>query len=141
MRTVLEHLPSPSQAIEKAARMLKNGGELVIITSDFSGFEASVYKKYHYGLQVPCHLYHFTPKTIKNYLKKYGFKIKYLIHHKFDRDLVASANYLRNAGKLKWLAPSLQNKVIRKTGVKLFINLLSFFGKTSRMTVVGRLNG
>jgi predicted SAM-dependent methyltransferase len=140
MRMVLEHLTSPSKAIERAASMLKKGGELVIIIPDFSGFESSIYKKYHYGLQVPCHLYHFTPKTIKSYLKKYGFKVRYLIHHKFDRDLVASAGYLRNDEKLKWLALILQNKLIRKTILRMFINILSLLGKTSRMTVVGRLN-
>lgn len=139
MRMVLEHLPSPAKALEKVSSMLNKHGELIIIIPDISGFEASVYKTYHYGLHPPCHFYHFTPKTIRNYLEKYGFKVNHIVHHKLDKDLVVSAGYLGEHGKLKWLAPILHNKFIRKIGVKLFVNLLSLAGKTSRMTVKATL--
>lgn len=135
MRMVLEHLPSPSKALEKASELLKEDGKLIIIVPDFSGIEFRLFKKYCYALQVPTHLNHFTPSTITQYCNKYRFKVEKIIHHKFDRDFVASAQYMKNDGLKEWLAPLLSNKLFRRTILRAAITLLSYLGMTSRMTV------
>jgi len=139
MRMVLEHLPSPSKALKKACELLKRDGELIIIVPDFSGIEFRLFKQYCYALQVPNHLNHFTPLTIKRFCEKYGFKVERIIHHKFDRDFVASAQYMKESNR--WLAPVLTNKFFRKTFLKVVVSLLSYLGMTSRMTVWVRKNG
>ena len=58
-----------------------------------------------------------------------------IIHHKFDRDFVASALYMKVEGINKWLAPVLSNYLFRKTILKAAVVSLSYLGMTSRMTV------
>ena len=62
---------------------------------------------------------------------KNGFVIKKIIHHSFDRDMVASAQYLKN----NWLAGILANRIIRTLAVKPFVFVLAVLGKTSRMSI------
>ncbi len=141
LRTVLEHLPSPSKALEKVYELLKENGELIIIIPDFMGIEFRLFKEYCYGLHVPNHLNHFSSLTIKEYCEKYGFKVEKIIHHKFDRDFVASAQYMKDGGLNKWLAPVLCNKFFRRTILKTVVILLSYLGMTSRMTIWVKKNG
>ena len=136
MRMVLEHLPSPSKALKKAYELLEKDGELIIIVPDFSGIEFRLFKQYCYALHVPNHLNHFTPLTIRQFCEKYGFEVERIIHHKFDRDFVASAQYMKKSNR--WLAPMLSNKFFRKTFLKVVVSLLSYLGLTSRMTVLAR---
>ena len=58
-----------------------------------------------------------------------------IIHHRTDRDFVASAQYMNNDGLNEWLAPLLNNKLFRKTILRVAVNFLSILGMTSRMTV------
>jgi len=141
MRMVLEHLPSPSKALEKASELLKEDGKLIIIVPDFSGIEFRLFKEYCYALQVPNHLNYFTPSTIRQYCKKYGFRVEKIIHHKVDRDFVASAQYMKDDGLNEWLAPVLSNKLFRRTILRAAVTLLSYLGMTSRMTVCAEQRG
>lgn len=134
MGMVLEHLYDPTDALYKANKILKINGWLILSIPDISGFEASLYKDKAYTLQVPQHLNHFTPKTIRLFLKKTGFKAEKIVHHKSDTDIIKSASYLEN----KILFNAVNNKLIRKIFVKPFVKFLSLIGKTSRMTVYAR---
>lgn len=142
MRMVLEHLESPKIILKKCYSLLKSNGKLVLIIPDFSGLEGVIYKKYAYILQMPFHLYHFTPNSIKNYLNNLNFKKIKIVHQHFDRDLIAPLTFILrenpNNITIKILFKLFTNKFIRKTIVKILVNFLSFLGKTSRMTVVAR---
>jgi len=135
LRMALEHMPYPSKAFEKLRELLNENGQLVIIVPDFSGLEFRLFKRYCYGLHVPNHLNHFTPSTMRRYCEKYGFRVEKMIHHKFDRDFAASAQYMRDDGLNKWLAPILSNRLFRRTVLKAAVSLLSHLGMTSRMTI------
>ena len=131
MNMVLEHVYDPNAIIQRVNRVLKRGGQVMISVPDISGFESTFYREYSYGLQVPEHLQHFSPKTIRLLLENNGFKVTKIIHQKFDRDFVASAGYMKN----QLLNRILHNKLIRKVFVKPFVLLLSLLGKTSRMSI------
>jgi 2-polyprenyl-3-methyl-5-hydroxy-6-metoxy-1,4-benzoquinol methylase len=131
MNMVLEHIYDVNLMIQKVQKILKKNGQLMLSVPDISGFESTVYNKYAYGLQVPEHIHHFTPQTIRVLLEKNGFVVEKIIHQSVDRDLVASAGYIEN----KTLSKVLSCKLVRKTLVKLFISLLAFLGKTSRMSI------
>jgi len=134
MNMVVEHIYEPNNTIKEVARILKNNGQLMLSVPDISGFESTFYKQYAYGLQVPEHLQHFTPRTITILLEQNGFKVEKIVHQNFDRDLVASAGYMKN----KLLSKILDNKFVRKTVVKLFVTILANIGKTSRMSIYAR---
>jgi len=131
MNMVLEHLYSPNEFLQQINKFMVINGQLIITVPDITGFEAKLYKRYFYGLQVPQHLHHFSPRIINNLLQSKGFKVNKIIHHNFDRDIVASANYL----PIKILSYILHQKIIRFSLVRPFVNLLSCLGKTSRMTI------
>ena len=134
MSMVLEHFYDPLKSLLLIHSIMKPRGQLILSVPDISGFEIRLYKNKCYTVQVPQHLSHFSPETITNFLEKSGFIVKKIIHHRFDRDLVASAGNLENQlpGKL------LHAPVLRKTVVRSFITLLSLLGKTSRMSVFAR---
>lgn len=136
MRMVLEHVYSPKEVLEKVKSLLKPNGTLIIIIPNFDGFEVKLYGKYAYTLHVPNHLTHFTPLTIKRYLKSSDFKDIKIYYQKFDRDFLAPLAYIEAEGKkVKIIRKFMMNKVIRKTLVKVIVNILSYIGKTSRMNV------
>jgi SAM-dependent methyltransferase len=126
----LEHCYDPLMALRSVRRILKDSGQLILSVPDISGVEARLFKENFYGLQVPQHLNHFTPHTLKQFLIRAGFRPGEIVHHRFDRDLVASAGYRESP----WAARFLSNPAIRKTLVKGTIETLGALGKTSRMS-------
>jgi len=134
LNMVLEHMYDPHITMDMISKILKDKGQLILSVPDIKGFESSVYKQYAYGLQVPEHLHHYSPKTIKTLLSKHGFIIEKIVHHNFDRDLVASAGYMQN----KRLSNFLKNKFIRTSVVKIFVWFLALIGKTSRMSIYAK---
>jgi len=131
---VLEHVYNPNLTMQKIYKILKPNGQVMISVPDIYGFESLFYKQYAYGLQVPEHLHHFSPNTIRYLLNNNGFKVEKILHQNVDRDLVASAGYMKN----KLLSKLLSNKFFRKTFVKVFVLFLALIGKTSRMSIYAR---
>lgn len=135
MRMVLEHVFSPDRTIERISRWLKPGGQLLIVIPDISGLEARIFGRYFYGLQVPNHLYHFSPESITKYLSKHGLKVYAIKHHRADRDFFQSIeNAVSENPGLYWLKV-LMNGVL-KVPVRLLLCLLSVVYRTGRMTLV-----
>jgi len=139
---VLEHVESPQEVLKKCFSLLKPNGKLILRIPDFSGCEVRIYKKYAYTLQLPYHLYHFTPNSIKNYLIKNKFKKIKIIHENSDRDLIAPLSYILKDNPnnlfIKCVLKFFSNKFIRKTMIKTIINIFSFLSMTSRMTVIAK---
>ena len=75
MSHVIEHLNHPRKILEKINSSIKSGGNLIVSTPNFNSLEAKLFKNYWYALDVPRHLFFFTPETIKILLSKVGFKI------------------------------------------------------------------
>lgn len=135
MRMVLEHLTALSQAFSKIQDILKPDGQLIVIIPDFSGLEFRFFKEYCYALQLPTHLNHFTPSTIQDLANKYDFKVEKITHHQTDKDIVASAQYLKENNLKPWLAQVVSNRIIRASILRVMVKLFSSVGLTSRMTV------
>lgn len=70
---VLEHLPSPSQAMEKCYELLVPGGLVVFTTPNLASFDRYIFGKYWIGWEVPRHLHLFTPYSVARLIAKSGF--------------------------------------------------------------------
>ena len=70
---VLEHLADPLAALKKMKGWLRPGGELIIGIPNVASFYARAFGPRWSAWEVPRHLYHFTPQTIRQLLEKSGF--------------------------------------------------------------------
>lgn len=140
---VLEHLYDPILSLQKLARWIRPGGWLAISTPNAAALEFCLFKDYWYALQLPTHLYHYTPKTLRKVLERSGWRMERIFHQRVLGNLVASIGYvLRDRGYT--------NKLIKhfiefpqKVGYKNYLlyplaYILSLFGQTGRMTVWAR---
>jgi 2-polyprenyl-3-methyl-5-hydroxy-6-metoxy-1,4-benzoquinol methylase len=74
MRQALEHVPSPVPVLNAAMENLRPGGELVIEVPNFASFDIEYFEEAALILDLPRHLLHFTPKTLKNLMIACGYE-------------------------------------------------------------------
>ncbi len=72
---VLEHLHEPLAALVKIRAWVRPGGWLVAAVPDASALERRLFGEYWYALQLPTHLYHYTPRTLRTLLDKAGWTL------------------------------------------------------------------
>ena len=112
MRMVLEHVFSPSKVLTKVSSHLKPGGKLILSVPSI-GFEAKIYKKYAYTLQLPTHLTHFTPQTIKRLLKSQGYRNIKIYFQPSMTDIIKPLDYMIEDGKkVKWIKSIIQTRIV-----------------------------
>lgn len=72
---VIEHLHDPLHVLRKVRRWLTPGGRVMIWCPNIGSLESRVFGRAWFGLEVPRHLYHFTPQTLSALLAKAGFEV------------------------------------------------------------------
>jgi len=72
---VLEHVEAPQDTLIQANKILNGDGSLFISVPNFGSFQAKLFKKHWFHLDLPRHLYHFTSKALNTTLNNAGFKI------------------------------------------------------------------
>ena len=78
--SVLEHLHDPLGTLRLAADLLKPDGCMFIEVPNFASLERLLFQGKWFGLDLPRHLYHFTPTTLTRLLSKAGFRVRVLRH-------------------------------------------------------------
>jgi SAM-dependent methyltransferase len=73
MRQSLEHVHAPLEVLRDAYRLLSAGGRLLVSVPNFDGLAAHWFGPDWYGLDLPRHLTHFTPRTLRALLGEAGF--------------------------------------------------------------------
>ena len=73
---VLEHISDLSETVERLKKMLHPEGRLIIAVPNNESYDATYYKEYWAAYDLPRHLYHFTPKTIKGLLSSHKLRIE-----------------------------------------------------------------
>lgn len=72
---VLEHVPDLNKTLHKIKKGLKKNGYLVIAVPNIEAPDFYKYREKWAALDVPRHLYHFSPKTISLLLENHRFTI------------------------------------------------------------------
>lgn len=82
MQHSLEHVYNPLNVLSEVSRIIKPEGRLIIGIPNIDSYVSKITKEYWDDLDIPRHLFHFTPLTISALLNKVDFTIEN-IHHEF----------------------------------------------------------
>lgn len=72
---VLEHIPRPVETLKKIRALLAPGGLLIVAVPNLDSIQARLFRGHWYHLEVPRHLYHFTPVALRGFLDSQGFDV------------------------------------------------------------------
>jgi SAM-dependent methyltransferase len=75
---VLEHLHSPRQQLLEARRVLRPGGALVVGVPNFASLLSRLTGDRWFNLDVPRHLWHFTPGSLRRLARECGFDVEHV---------------------------------------------------------------
>jgi 2-polyprenyl-3-methyl-5-hydroxy-6-metoxy-1,4-benzoquinol methylase len=143
MRAVIEHLPSPTEALRAVRGMMRNDGHLFILTDNLECLEEKVWGEFWNGFDVPRHLYVFNYKTLSSLLEKTGFKIKKSRYSMVTNSWIMSLKFFLEGrfGKSRILnLVSLHNPIL----ILLFLPLTvtqRLFKRTAKLQVVATRSG
>lgn len=71
---VLEHVSDPVLACREAARVLRSGGVLYVGVPNFGSWQSRLFGRNWFPLEIPRHLFHFTPETLVMIVSEAGLR-------------------------------------------------------------------
>jgi len=151
---VLEHVYEPKKVLGKISEWLKPDGVFYMMVPNIDSAGARIFRSYWYALELPRHLFHFSPRTLKSISQSVGLQEVSLVA---ERDLYfeASVRYifddlLKKIGisrppLAKVTEPGFMFKVIRKifrlTFLRMFKTCASFLGDGEMIIAVFKKGG
>jgi 2-polyprenyl-3-methyl-5-hydroxy-6-metoxy-1,4-benzoquinol methylase len=89
----LEHVHEPLDILREAYQLLVPGGKLVVATPNVESLPFYWFGRNWFGLDLPRHLTHFTPKTLTAMLRTAGFRVDGV-------RMLRHSDWLRSSAKL-----------------------------------------
>jgi 2-polyprenyl-3-methyl-5-hydroxy-6-metoxy-1,4-benzoquinol methylase len=140
---VLEHLHHPVAALERLHSWAAPDAWLAVSVPNAAALEFRLFRDRWYALQLPTHLFHYTPATLRLLLERSGWRVERVLHQRSLANVMASTGYaLADRHRLPRLAARLQ--AYPQAAGRLAIALhpvatgLAALGQTGRMTVWAR---
>ena len=96
---VLEHVHQLDRYLDTLHRVLKRSGVLVIAVPNYTSYDADYYKEDWAAYDVPRHLYHFSPSSMKTLLAQHGFAVTSLKPMPYDAFYVSMLSEKYKNGK------------------------------------------
>lgn len=99
---VLEHVHRLHEYIDQIKKILKPNGVALIAVPNYTSDDAEHYGKHWAAYDVPRHLYHFSPKSIRTLMELHGLKVSSTKPMKLDAYYIAmlSEQYQNSKGNL-----------------------------------------
>lgn len=89
----LEHVHEPLRILREAFQLLTPGGKLLVACPNIDSWAYRVFRQDWFGLDLPRHLNHFTPDTLRMMLLAAGFQVE-------DVRPIRHSDWLRSSAKL-----------------------------------------
>lgn len=135
---VLEHMHDPVSVLDKIHELLKPGGWFVFSVPDSGSLEFKVFRDQWYALQVPCHMTHFSAKTIRQLLTQKGWSVRNVIWHQNPNNLLQSLRYRAldqgNQSRAQLMQQMIEGKRYRRLH-RWMSRLMAITRQSGRMTV------
>ncbi len=96
---VLEHVHALHDYLDKINKILKPYGKAFIAVPNYTSYDAGVYEEYWAAYDVPRHLFHFSPKSMKLLIKKHGMTLERLLPMWYDSFYVSMLSEQYKYGK------------------------------------------
>ncbi len=135
MFDVLEHCPNPINELTRIRELIAQDGMIILGVPNFSSLESRITKSGWFGLEIPRHLFHFSPKAIKKAALVSGLDM-IGIHFSRNGFFVKSFVDERLPNKTRF------DRLVRKKNVRRLLsiieNVLYLFGNKPYMYVLLR---
>ena len=86
MFQVLEHLSEPLSQLKRACSLLSPNGRLIIGVPNFASWQASYGKEGWFHLDVPRHLLHYSPASLRAAAESSGLRVESINFTSFEHD-------------------------------------------------------
>jgi 2-polyprenyl-3-methyl-5-hydroxy-6-metoxy-1,4-benzoquinol methylase len=96
---VLEHVHELQRYMAQLRVLLKQHGKLFIAVPNYTSYDANMYKSNWAAYDVPRHLYHFSPQSIKELLALHQLKLEVILPMWYDSFYVAMLSEQYKTGK------------------------------------------
>ena len=73
---VLEHVHTLNEYMARMRELMRPDATLFIAVPNYTSYDARTYGEYWAAWDVPRHLYHFSPASMRQFVKKHGFTLK-----------------------------------------------------------------
>jgi len=82
----LEHFHNPVEAMARARELLRPGGFLAVALPNFDSFQARLFGRNWFHLDVPRHYFHFGLKSLEAIMSRHAFRIVQTDHFCFEQN-------------------------------------------------------
>lgn len=124
---VLEHVHQLQEYIAQLKKIIKDDGVIFIAVPNYTSFDASHYKENWAAYDVPRHLYHFSPESMKVLIEKHGLNIKTIKPMWFDSFYVSMLSEKYKNGR---------NNYFKAFLIGLISNIKTVFNRNKCSSVV-----
>jgi len=128
---VIEHVYDPSHFLLKVHEWLKPGGIFYAMMPNIDSWESRLFGTYWFGLELPRHLFHFSPRSLRYVLKALNFEEVSVTTPPISYIERSSGYVFSRLVEAMGLSPTAQAKgrsrrfgwrLVRKTGRTVLIN-------------------
>jgi len=138
----VEHLEDPSAVFRKISAALTPGGYFVFSVPNAGSWEFVLFRERWYGLDVPRHLWHFSPRTLRRLLAVCGLTVDHVFHQKVLKNISGSLSFLgADRPRLEPLTRSLARGISSPLVSFALGSVFAALRQGGRLTVVARKAG
>ncbi len=98
----LEHFSNPVAAISRAHESLKPGGMLCVAVPNYDSWQARLFGRWWFHLDVPRHYFHFGARSLEAVLSRHRFRVVQWDHFSFEQNPYGIMQSLYNALGLRY---------------------------------------
>lgn len=124
---VMEHVHQLHEYTEQLKNLLKPDGRLLVAVPNYTSYDADHYQRFWAAYDVPRHLYHFSPKSMRVLMEKHGLQVIKTKPMWFDSFYVSMLSEQYKNGK---------SNTIKAFFVGLVSNIKALFNKERCSSVI-----